>query len=246
MNKLPIIFLAALSLAAGTLTQAQNAPYTIVVGENILVSGDAPAQPYQIRSASIRVASSRPLQSSATVSVALPALRQELLNRLERDQAIRNEWIRKGSDTHDAALQARMREIDSSNTSRMKEIVKQFGWPNPDLVGEDGQDAAFLIVQHAEYEFQKEMLPLVEAAYKAGTLAGQFYALLLDRVLVREGKPQVYGTQAKSADMWKNHEPVFEPIEDEANVDKRRAEVGLPSLAEYRSLLKQMYFPNDK
>jgi hypothetical protein len=35
----------------------------------------------------------------------------------------------------------------------------------------------------------------------------------------------------------------MERIEDEANVDKRRAAVGLSSLAEYRELLKRMYLP---
>jgi len=178
--------------------------------------------------------------------IKLPALRKELLERLERDQAIRNEMIQKGVSNIDPSVADRMTEIDSANTARMKEIVKQYGWPGPELVGVDGTEAAFLLVQHAEHAFQKEMLPLVEAAYHQKKLQGQDYALLLDRVLVREGKPQIYGTQAKRFDQWKGHEPVFEPIEDEANVDKRRAEVGLPSLAEYRSMLKQMYFPKDK
>jgi Family of unknown function (DUF6624) len=90
------------------------------------------------------------------------------------------------------------------------------------------------------------MLPLVEAAYRQKKLQGQDYALLLDRVLVAEGKPQIYGTQAKNFDQWKGGEPVFDPIEDEANVDKRRAEVGLFPMAEYRRLLKQWYLPKER
>jgi hypothetical protein len=179
-------------------------------------------------------------------SVALPALRKELVERLDRDQAIRNEMIKRGVKNLDAAFVSRMTEIDSANTERMKEIVKQYGWPGPELVGVDGTEAAFLLVQHAEHEFQKQMLPLVEAAYRQKKLKGQDYALLLDRVLVADGKPQVYGTQAKSFDQWKGQEPAFDPIEDEANVDKRRAEVGLPSMAEYRQLLRQIYFPKEK
>lgn len=179
-------------------------------------------------------------------SVASPALRKELLERLDRDQAIRHELIKKGVKNMDAALVARMTDIDSANTARMKEIVKQYGWPGPELVGVDGTEAAFLLVQHAEHAFQKQMLPFVEAAYRNKKLQGQDYALLLDRVLVADGKPQVYGTQTKIFDQWKGEEPVFEPIEDEGNLDKRRAEVGLPSMAEYRLLLKQVYFPKEK
>lgn len=172
-----------------------------------------------------------------------PALRRELLKRVEQDQAIRNELISKGVKNPDKAVLARMRAIDAENTERVRAIVARYGWPGPELVGRDGAEAAFLLVQHADHAFQKEMLPLVEKAYRGGGLSGQSYALLLDRVLVGEGKPQVYGTQAKRFEEWKGQEPVLEPIEDEANVDKRRAEVGLPPLSEYREGLKQFYFP---
>jgi uncharacterized protein DUF6624 len=185
-------------------------------------------------------------QTTPKTAAANPTLRQELLNRVQQDQAIRNELISKGIQNPDKALLARMQTIDSENTARMKTIIKQHGWPGPDLVCKDGTEAAFLLVQHADYEFQKQVLPLVRQAYQSHKLSGQNYALLLDRVLVRDGKPQVYGTQAKSFDHWKGHEPVLEPIEDEGNVDKRRAEVGLPPLAEYFKMLKEMYFPNDK
>jgi hypothetical protein len=185
-------------------------------------------------------------QTAGAQTVANPALRKELLQRVEQDQAIRNELIRKGIAQPDPDLLARMKAIDASNTERMKAIIRQYGWPGPSLVGRDGTEAAFLLVQHADLAVQKEALPLVEKAYKKGELQGQSYALLLDRVLVGEGKPQVYGTQAKPFDQWKGHEPVLEPIEDEANVDKRRAEVGLISLSEYRKFLKQMYVPEDK
>jgi hypothetical protein len=175
-----------------------------------------------------------------------PALRRELLERVERDQAIRKELISKGVQNPDKDVLARMQAIDAENTERVRAIVGRYGWPGPELVGRDGAEAAFLIVQHADHAFQKEMLPLVEKAYRGGGLSGQSYALLLDRVLVGEGKPQVYGTQAKRFEEWKGREPVLEPIEDEANVDKRRAEVGLPPLSEYREGLKQFYFPESQ
>lgn len=190
--------------------------------------------------------SSSQAQEASVPSVGNPALRRELLERVKQDQAIRNELIGKGVEHPDKSILARMQAIDTSNTKRMAVIVRQYGWPGPELVGRDGTEAAFLLVQHADLTFQKEMLPLVEKAYKSGKLSGQSYALLLDRVLVGEGKPQVYGTQAKSIEEWKGREPVLEPIQDEANVDKRRAEVGMSSLAEYRELLKRIYFPQEK
>lgn len=185
-------------------------------------------------------------QEAGNPPVKEPVLRRELLKRVEQDQAIRNELISKGVKTPDKTIIARMQAIDTANTERMRAIVNQYGWPGPELVGRDGSEAAFLLVQHANHAFQKEMLPLVEKAYRSGRLSGQSYALLLDRVLVGEGKPQVYGTQAKRFEEWKGQEPVLVPIQDEANVDKRRAEVGLPPLSEYRELLKRMYFPQNQ
>jgi len=185
-------------------------------------------------------------QEAGDPPVKEPALRRELLKRVEQDQAIRNELISKGVKNPDKAILARMQAIDTANTERMGAIVKRYGWPGPELIGGDGSEAAFLLVQHADHAFQKEMLPLVEKAYRSGGLSGQSYALLLDRVRVGEGKPQVYGTQAKRFEEWEGQEPALAPIEDEANVDKRRAEVGLPPLSEYRELLKRLYFPQGR
>ena len=179
-------------------------------------------------------------------AVKLPRLRQELLKRVADDQRIRNELIKKGIDHPDPTLLDKMNRIDAINTARIKVIIKQHGWPGPKLIGRDGTDAFFLLAQHAAPALQKKVLPLVQTAYRRGILTGQNYALFTDRVLVESGKPQIYGTQPKPIDQWKGREPVFQPIEDEANVDKRRAAVGLTPLSEYREFLKQLYFPEEK
>jgi hypothetical protein len=179
-------------------------------------------------------------------AVRLPKLRQELLKRVSEDQRIRSELIKKGIDHPDPVLLAQMNRIDAINTARIGVIIKQHGWPGPKLIGRDGTDAFFLLAQHADPAFQKKVLPLVQKAYSRGLLTGQNYALFTDRVLVESGKPQIYGTAAKQFDQWNNKEPVFEPIEDEANVDRRRAAVGLTPLSEYREFLKRLYFPEEK
>jgi len=171
------------------------------------------------------------------------ALRKELLAMIEQDQAIRMEMIKGGADNPSPTVMARMSEIDSRNTMRMRNIIKQYGWPTPELVGWDGTEAAFFLVQHADHSFQKQLLPLLKREYRTGGLSGPNYALFIDRVLVEDGKPQLYGSRARPSSEWKNGEPVFYPIDDEANVDKRRAKVGLSTLAEYREFLKQMYHP---
>ena len=53
-------------------------------------------------------------------------------------------------------------------------------------------------------------------------------------------QPQRYGTQVNSD---ANGVRTFWPIEDEANVDKRRAEVGYEPMAEYAKRHKVQYVP---
>lgn len=175
-----------------------------------------------------------------------PSLRRELLARLEKDQQIRNELIKSGMEDPDKTLLEQMNVIDAENSARIKEIIHTYGWPTPALVGRDGVQATFIFVQHGDLELQQEMLPLVEKAYRNGHIPGEAYALLLDRVLVGEGKPQVYGTQAKRVEEWINKEPSFQPIEDEENVNARRASVGLSPLSDYKELLKRAYFPGEE
>jgi hypothetical protein len=77
----------------------------------------------------------------------------------------------------------------------------------------------------------------VKAAYEAGDLSGQSYALLLDRVLVGQGEPQVYGTQASI----QNGTLVVPAIADSAQVDERRAALDLPPLETYLDMMREMY-----
>ncbi|MDX6613353.1 MAG: hypothetical protein QOD75_2539 [Blastocatellia bacterium] len=178
--------------------------------------------------------------------ITYPALRAQLLQMVQQDQEIRLELIKGGVDHPQPEVERRMAVIDERNTRHMKAIVDTYGWPDPEAVGLDGAEAAFLVVQHADHSFQFQMLPRVMNAFRAGKLSGPNYALLLDRVLVGDGRPQIYGTQAKPFDQWKGKEPVVYPVVDEINVDKRRAEVGLGPLAEYLKGLGKLYFPDAK
>jgi len=170
------------------------------------------------------------------------ALRQELLKMVEEDQEIRTKIVE--TPTSGEATLRRMTEIDRKNTARMKEIIAKHGWPGKRLVGEDGANAAWLLVQHADKdrEFQKRCLKLLERAVKAREATAGELAYLTDRVLVGENKKQIYGTQFRTVDG--KLEPY--PIEDEDNVDKRRKEIGLSPMAAYRKKVEEAYKPKSK
>ncbi|WP_375767384.1 hypothetical protein NR798_37765 [Archangium gephyra] len=165
-----------------------------------------------------------------------PQLRDELLRMAEEDQVARR--AAGAARFKDTAANERMKAIDIKNTARMKEIVAQVGWPTKTLVGQKGAQAAWLLVQHADLDvaFQRQCLPLLEKSVAAGEGSPQDLAYLTDRVLVAEGKPQRYGTQFHTVE----GQLVLRPIEDEANVDARRAAVGLGTLAEYKEQMRRM------
>ena len=228
----------------------------IAPGEYVLISVAGDLQqiiaPIQIVSAKVirpgrlllHLRESADSRKSYVTEVTNLSLRKELLAMVEQDQDIRNELIKSGVDHPNREISARMEAIDSRNMAKMKRIVKRYNWPRAELVGWDGTEAAWMVVQHSPHSFQKELVPLMQKEYRAGHLSGPNYALFLDRVLAEDGRPQVYGSRAKGFN--KDGEPILYPIEDEATVDKRRAEVGLSPLAEYREMLKQMYHPQSK
>jgi hypothetical protein len=125
-----------------------------------------------------------------------------------------------------------METVDKDNLAWLKGVVERHGWPGRSLVGRDGAQGAFLIAQHAagDLDFMAECLGLLKEAYQAGEAEGQWVALMTDRVLVlKEKKKQLYGTQLVA----KDGKLVPQPIEDEASVDERRKELGMPPLADY-------------
>ena len=151
-----------------------------------------------------------------------PALREELLARAAEDQRIRL--------TNNPSI-VEWWKIDADNAKFMRRVIDVHGWPGKRMVGSDGALAAFLLVQHVanDLEFQKKCLVLIEEAVAEGEALPAHAVYLTDRLLVQQGKPQHYGTQLQSL---AGKQMPFS-IEDEANVDARRAKVGLPPLEDY-------------
>lgn len=128
------------------------------------------------------------------------------------------------------ALFEKQQPIDEANTKRLVEIFETYGWPGKGIGGENGPSTAFFILQHADIAYQKRYLPLARKAATDGELAGDLLAMLEDRILMSEGKKQIYGTQLRPNGKGGVE---FYPIEDEEHVDQRRRRVGLPPIAEY-------------
>jgi hypothetical protein len=138
-------------------------------------------------------------------------------------------------------LNKKIHEIDSVNLKKVSGILDTYGWLGPEEVGGEGSTAIFLVIQHADLTTQKKYLPIMREAVRKGKALSQNLALLEDRVLLKEGKKQIYGSQVTTDP--KTQKPTFSPIEDEPNVNKRRASVGLQPIEEYAKLMGVDYKP---
>ncbi|NOJ83470.1 DUF6624 domain-containing protein [Myxococcus xanthus] len=165
-----------------------------------------------------------------------PVLRDELLKRMEEDQAARSALV--ASNFQDEAAKAKMMDVDARNTTWLKGVIAKHGWPGSALVGRRGTFAAWLMVQHADQDvaFQSEVLPMLEKAVAQGEGSAKDLAYLTDRVLVNTGKPQRYATQLEEVD----GKTVPKALEDPEKVNERRAAVGLDTLEEYIAAFERM------
>jgi len=126
---------------------------------------------------------------------------------------------------------AHMALQDSLNLLRVTAILDSAGWLSAEEVGDRGNQALFLVLQHADRQpaVQARYLPIMREAVAEGRARPHELAMLEDRVAVNSGHPQIYGSQIG----WKDGKPFMQPIEDEARVNERRAAVGLEPLERY-------------
>jgi hypothetical protein len=117
----------------------------------------------------------------------------------------------------------------AENEKRLLELLDKYGWPTASAVTEYAAAGAALIINHSTYELRSNYFPMLEEAFKKGEAQPLRYAKMRDRLLVEEGKEQLYGTQLE----FKNLSPEPYPIENPEQVDKRRSEIGLGPLRPY-------------
>lgn len=127
--------------------------------------------------------------------------------------------------------------VDSKNTNILYNYVRRNGFPTIERVGASSFRCAVIIAIHSRNDKRKHSYFLTElekidySSFKSG------YCLLKDSVLVGEGKPQIYGTQAK---INKENQVELYPVEDIKNLDKRRASAGLEPIDVYLKNLQDI------
>lgn len=122
-------------------------------------------------------------------------------------------------------------EQDRLNEAEVIQIVEERGWVGISLVGGQANMTLWLVIQHAPLEIQEKYLPLLRASVKNSESSGNHLALLEDRIQMRNGKPQIFGSQIVP-DESTGKQVVYEILDPEY-VNQRRKEVGLGPIEDY-------------
>jgi hypothetical protein len=122
-------------------------------------------------------------------------------------------------------------QTDSINLINITNILDTRGWLSASLIGAQGNTTLFLVIQHADLAIQEKYLPMMRDAVQKGNANAGNLALLEDRVALRKGNRQIYGSQiGQDAETGTYY---VSPLEDPDHVDQRREKVGLGPLADY-------------
>ncbi|MEU3973409.1 DUF6624 domain-containing protein [Streptomyces bacillaris] len=166
--------------------------------------------------------------------------RQEIVAGLQERAAKAREYRAKliRSQLSDTEIDTGRHE-EHANAEYLRRIASTYGWPGRSLVGEEAAEAALTIALYADDNvgLQRTLLRMIHEAAKRGEATITQWAHLYDRVLIRDQRPQVYGTQYRVTSEGIESAPIADPD----NLDQRRASVGLPPYAEQAEALLRQY-----
>jgi hypothetical protein len=184
-------------------------------------------------------------QSSST------GLKNELLNIYKLDQLYRAEMAKvKPTDIKIVELVHKQDIVDSINLKRVSFILDSIGYPKRQEYGDSAGLATFFVIQHADIKHQEKYLPLFKEAAKGGEIGWKNVVYMIDRVRLEQGQKQLYGTQIQpvkdSITGFLTDKAEIAPIEDEGNVNKRRAKVRLGTIEQEAKEFGIKYTSNKK
>jgi hypothetical protein len=169
---------------------------------------------------------------------------KNLMIRNLEDQKYRGPSVLASSAKTKDSLWQIQKKIDIDNQQWLAQEIVRNGWPGIYKTGETGDNAAWLIVQHADNDtaFQKKCLFLLKKALLNNETNVHNVAYLEDRVRINTNRKQLYGTQFEN--VFKNGKTIdliLKPTEDLGCLNKRRANMNLPPVEEYLNASKKRY-----
>lgn len=156
----------------------------------------------------------------------------------ETDQGIRSRLIKEMATKDPQAMKKialEMKAGDKQNQLVVGSLLDRCGWPKGLSAAEN--NTIFLVIDHADTAFMIRYFPLLKSQADQGKVARRDLATLQDRMLLRSGKKQFFGTQT----LKEGNIVTIWPVDDPQGLDARRKEMGLIPMGAYMALLKKTY-----
>lgn len=135
-------------------------------------------------------------------------------------------------------LLEKRKNLSRNNVLKLCEIYGRYGWLTEEVLGKDGLGASTFIIQNAkDANLQAEWIPILLQAAKQKEIKKDSIASMIDKIRVKSGKPQIFGTQISI----RTDAGYLIPLLDSANVDKWRGEYDLNSLNSYLREVESHY-----
>ena len=158
-----------------------------------------------------------------------------------RDQAVRTDWAKivTGNVTQEEAIEyaLKMEETDSTNLVVVSHILDCYGWL--DGLSQEANKAIFLVIDHSDLETMNRYQGLFHKAAEKGYISFGDLVAMEDRMLMNDGKPQKYGTQAYALGREGESIIYIWPVEEPEKLNERRADAGLSPIEDYLEAVKQ-------
>lgn len=117
------------------------------------------------------------------------------------------------------------KESDFQNLVIISNFIDQCGIPTLNQVNDVQMAGIWAVLQHSNSKYVLKYMPQLEAAANNGDIKWGTIAMMKDRVLMEQGKPQVFGTQILNGQLYKLKDPEY--------VNKRRKAIGMDPIEDY-------------
>ncbi|MBT0812883.1 hypothetical protein KIH41_16470 [Litoribacter ruber] len=166
----------------------------------------------------------------------LPDISAKLIGLKKADLKLREKLVKSGKLFQ--GYNEEMRSLHKINGDILMEIISEIGYPTIEKVGEEANEATWLVIQHAIDQPQLILLceKLLKTAVEEGQAEPIHLAFLTDRIAVLQNKPQLFGTQfdwGPNGELHPNH------YDDLILVNERRKAIGLNTLEEQTDIIRK-------
>lgn len=137
------------------------------------------------------------------------------------------------------AAQTKIEEVDSTNQVIVARLLDS-GWPQG--LSEEANNAIWLVIDHAPIDYQLRYMPLIEEQVATGAFSKSQYATLFDRIRMRQGKPQRFGTQTVQRRSAEQNASIYVwPVENPRKLNRLRRAMGLTPIKRYCRKVSKLY-----